>query len=178
MRSDAARNADAILRAAREVVAERGLAAPMSEIARRAGVAVGTLYRHHPTKESLVAAVVADSVRRVTDWAEEALGRVDAGSPPGRELEDLIAVVVRAHVEDRVFKDAAGAPTTGDGLPADAAVARAWQAVAHLLGRAQAAGEVRGDVDMGDLTVLLAGAPADRDRVPTYLAVVLAGLRP
>ncbi len=178
MRSDASRNAEAILRAAREVAAERGLAASMAEIAGRAGVAVGTLYRHHPTKQHLISAVAADSVRHIIEEAEAALRRTDEGSPPGVELTELTKTIVRTHIDDRVFKEAAGASQSYAGEPpADTDAARAWHAVGSLLDRAQAAGEIRADIEVSDLAVLLAGAPEDAARLPTYLLVVLAGLR-
>jgi len=157
---------------------ERGVAAPMGEIADRAGVAVGTLYRHYPTKQDLVAAVAADSVLRIATEAEAALRRTDRGAPPGHELAELVASVARTHVNDRVFKQAAGSAQSDAGVPpAGSAAARAWQAVATLLARAQAAGDVRTDVGVDDLVVLLTGAPDDDQRLPIYLAVVLAGLR-
>jgi AcrR family transcriptional regulator len=179
VRSDAARNAGAILRAAREVAAERGLAASMAEIAERAGVAVGTLYRHYPTKQDLISAVAADSVRRIIVEAEAALLRTREGSPPGEELAGLTRTIVRAHVDDRVFKQAVGgAQSYTEEPPADSDAARAWRAVASLLVLAQGAGEIRGDIGVSDLAVLLAGAPEDASRLPAYLRVVLAGLRP
>jgi AcrR family transcriptional regulator len=178
MRSDAARNAEAILRAAREVAAERGLAASMAEIAERAGVAVGTLYRHYPTKQDLISAVAADSVRRILDQAEASLRRADAGSSPGKELAGLTETIMGTLVDDRVFKQAAGAAQSyAEEPPADTDAARAWHAVGSLLARAQDAGEIRRDIGVGDLAVLLAGAPEDAARLPAYLRVVLAGLR-
>ena len=177
VRSDAARNAQAILHAARAVAAERGLAASMAEIADRAGVAVGTLYRHYPTKQDLISAVAADSVRHILDEAEAALRRTDEGSPPGQELLRLTESILRTHVDDRVFKQAAGGGQSyAEEPPADTDAARAWRAVASLLARAQAAGGIRDDVEVGDLAVLLAGAPEDAARLPAYLRVVLAGL--
>ncbi|MDW8047571.1 MAG: helix-turn-helix domain-containing protein, partial [Chloroflexota bacterium] len=64
-RSDARLNRERLLAAAREVLAERGAAAEMREIAERAGVAVGTLYRHFPTREALVAAIIAETLEEV-----------------------------------------------------------------------------------------------------------------
>lgn len=177
MRSDATRNAAAILSAAREVMGERGLTAPMAEIADRAGVAVGTLYRHHPTKQDLVAAVAVDSARLVAEEAEAALGRTGDGSAPGLELADLVAYVARIYVHDRVFKQAAGSAPPDVEPEAGSEAARAWQAVAVLLAQAQAAGEVRDDVGIEDLAALLAGVPESEERLRTYLAVLLAGLR-
>jgi AcrR family transcriptional regulator len=177
MRADASRNAAAILAAAREVMGERGLAAPMSEIAGRAGVAVGTLYRHHPTKQDLVAAVAADSVRQIAEEAEAALRRTADGSAPGRELADLVAWVARAYVDDRMFKQAAGSAPANTEPPAGSEAARAWQAVAKLLAQAQQAGEVRADVGVDDLAAFLAGVPDDPERLATYLSVLMSGLR-
>jgi len=71
-RSDARLNRARLLAAAREVLAERGAAAEMREIAERAGVAVGTLYRHFPTREALVAAIIADTLEEVRGFIAEA----------------------------------------------------------------------------------------------------------
>lgn len=178
VRADATRNAAAILTAARAVVGERGIEAPMSAIAERAGVAVGTLYRHHPTKQDLVAAVVADSLQRVTADAEAALRRVEDGEPAGAVLTELVGAVAEVYVSDRAFKEAAGSAGAPSEAPRDGDAVRAWSAVAELLARAQSAGEVREDVDVVDLAALLSAVPGDERRRRTYLAVVLSGLCP
>lgn len=180
VRSDAARNARAIIDAARAVVAEQGIGAPMSAIAARAGVAVGTLYRHHPTKQDLVGAVVADTVHRMADLCEGALARARDGADPGEELAALLRAVASVHVSDRAFKESAGAldeASLADPAPGSD-TARALAAVEALLALARGAGSVRPEVEVGDLLVLLTGAPADPARLETYLAVVVAGLRP
>ncbi len=77
MRADARRNRDRILEVAREVFATEGVAASLDEIARRAGVGPGTLYRHFHTKEALFEAVVQDRVRRLVDRARAMRGAED-----------------------------------------------------------------------------------------------------
>src|SRR5258708_35434152 len=87
MRSDAVRNKKLIVQAAREVFATAGLAAPIDEIAQRAGVGTGTLYRHFPTKEALFEAVV---IRAVEDLVEEAR-RLIAGKEPKTAFFKLLS---------------------------------------------------------------------------------------
>jgi AcrR family transcriptional regulator len=180
MRADARRNRDRILAAARDLVTETGTEATVDDIARRAGLAVGTLYRHFPAKEDLVEAVVEDSLERVAALAAEAAA---APGPPGDALLDLFRRLAREHATDRTFKAAAGRLDPGAEIATAApgsAVARSAAAVTDLLVRAQAAGEVRGDVTLADLTLLLAGVPgpevgaAARER---FVDVVAAGLR-
>src|SRR5579859_3173045 len=78
LRADAARNRDKVLRAAREVFAESGYGAPLDEIAARAGVGPGTVYRHFPAKETLFEAVVT---ARVADLVRDARARAGAADP-------------------------------------------------------------------------------------------------
>src|SRR6266566_3882151 len=77
LRRDAQRNRDAILAAARQVFCDHGLEAPLEEIARRAGVGIGTLYRRFPSRVELLDAVLADTVQAHVDAAEQALAMND-----------------------------------------------------------------------------------------------------
>src|SRR5919112_351206 len=104
VRSDAQRNRARILAAARELVAAAGADATMEDIARRAGVAVGTLYRHFPAKEDLVAAVVEDSIVHIAELAERALAAVDGGGGAGEQLGVLFAAIIERHATDRALK--------------------------------------------------------------------------
>src|SRR5215467_14501247 len=78
MRSDARRNRDALLGAARAVFAEHGLDAPLEQVARRAGVAIGTLYRHFPTRVDLVQEIFECKLQAWLDAAERAVAMDDA----------------------------------------------------------------------------------------------------
>ena len=181
VRVDAARNRDRIIAAAREVIAAEGPSAAMERIAARAGVAVGTLYRHHPTKEALVAAVIRESIAELADAAE----RAAAGADPGRDLGDLLRLVAQRHGVDRALKEASAAlgdPSyltfDGQSLEHGSAERRAWDAIDALLQSAQRAGAVRPELTVGDLLTFLNAVPDADDARERYLAVVLAGIRP
>jgi AcrR family transcriptional regulator len=184
VRSDAARNRARILVAARELVAAAGADATMEDIARRAGVAVGTLYRHFPAKEDLIAAVVEDSIVHIAELAERALAAVAGGGGAGDQLGALFAAVVERHATDRALKTAAGMlenPSADDLAFAapGSATARAVAAITTLLERARSVGAVRADVTLADLVMLLGAAPADEappQMRRRYVEIVLAGL--
>ncbi len=186
VRADAQRNRGRILDAARALVAETGVEATMEEIARRAGVAVGTLYRHFPAKEDLVAAVVEDSVTQLAALTEGALAAVHAGSPAGAALVALFREFAQRHATDQVFKAAAGRLDAAADLaaeiaaaPAGSPVGRAVEAITELLTRAQVAGEIRDDVTLADLTLLLGSVPGADVPAPQrarFVDVIVAGL--
>ena len=175
-RADAVRNRNKILAAAGEQITERGPDVGMDEIAAAAGVAVGTLYRHFPTKTHLVAAVVAEHISQVADDAEAALARVEAGAHAAAELTAFLRRVIEASVTDRAVKAAAqtlGAEP-GDGADEE----RAGTAVGALIHAGQAAGDIRGDITVNDIYLLFSTAPTDqppavRDR---WIALITPGL--
>lgn len=188
MRSDAARNDAAILEAARELISAEGSSVSMDAIAKRAGVAVGTLYRHHPTKAALVDAVVRRSIDQIADDAVAADERVRGGADVETEVFELFRTVARRHATDQAVKEAA--LTLGlsplielpqDDFAEGTPEQRAGQAILALLLAAQRAGVVRDDVGLADLWALVVGTPAAsapdevRDR---YIEIVIAGLRP
>ncbi|WP_370290051.1 TetR/AcrR family transcriptional regulator [Nocardioides sp.] len=179
MRSDAARNSEAILQAARDVVAEEGIGASMVRIAERAGVAVGTLYRHHPSKDHLVGAVVQDATRRLVDLLDAALARIETDGDVGREFETALASAAETYATDRAFKEyRAQARGAAVDLPgADQLEARGYAALDDLVAAAHRAGTLRADVGAADVLEILAAVPTSPERRATYLAVVLAGLR-
>ena len=161
-----------MLRAARDAFAESGYGVPLDEIAARAGVGPGTVYRHFPTKEALFEAVVAARVQDLVRDARARAGADDAGdaffgylariaeeSAAKRDLPDAIAIA--GSLRDELFA-----------------------ALEELLRRAQRAGAVRADVRTSDLIMLLKGTfaslagstdPALRGLV---FAVLADGLRP
>lgn len=184
MRSDAVRNRAKILAAARLLVAEQGVDVGMDDIAASAGVAVGTLYRHFPTKADLVGAVVDDSVEAMGVATENAVARIRAGADPRTELGALFRSLAVRHAEDKAAKAAASmlgrAAPSATSTPAPGSTAeRALTALHHLLALAHEQAVIRSDVTLVDLAVLLDGVPGDehgaaaRDR---YVDIVLAGL--
>lgn len=188
MRVDAARNRDRILDVARELIARDGTSVSMDEIAAAAGVAVGTLYRHHPTKAALIEAVVLHQLDLIAELVRAANNRVEMGAPAGPELMDLFRVIARRHANDDAVKGAAAslgaAVPTLEGLadpqfePGSAADG-AWAAIQVLLQRALAEGSVRSDLTALDMIAFVLGTPSPpmpdqvRDR---YIEVVIDGI--
>ncbi len=179
MRADARRNRELILAAAGRAFAEEGLGVPVDEIARRAGVGAGTLYRHFPTKEALFEAVVVEHVQRLAADARAAL----ESDEPGRALFEFMGRLASEAATKRNLIDA----LSGAGVDIKASTtgikADLESAFDELLKRAQAAGEVRADVTIADLFGLVMGAcsfsgEATGCSQSRMLAVVCAGLRP
>jgi AcrR family transcriptional regulator len=182
-RADAVRNRAKVLDAARAAFAAEGLAVPLDEIARRAGVGAGTVYRHFPTKEALFEAVIADQLAAL---AEDAEARAAGGGDPGEQFFTFFATVIEDGTRKADLADAltsAGVDLRQETL---ASAGRLQRALAALLEGAQRAGAVRPDVDTMDLHALAAGAlAAERKRAsgpdaePGRLTRIIAdGLRP
>ena len=187
MRADAARNRDRILEVTRELIARDGPSVSMDEIAAAAGVAVGTLYRHHPTKAALVDAVVRHSVEQLAALTHEALARVLAGAPAGPELAALFGVVARRHAHDDAVKAAAASLGSvvpmpdGGGFVPGTPEQDAWTSIQRLLAAAVAEGTVRADLTPLDLLALLSGTPGPPlpdDVRERYIDIVLVGIAP
>src|SRR5262249_2141083 len=179
-RADARRNRQRVLETADKVFAAEGMGVPIDEIARRAGVGPGTLYRHFPTKEALFMAV---AVSRVNVSIEEAR-RLAKGSDPATALFDFLRGLGAQFQARRDLIEvlAAGGQTLHEAHPE---LARDLDmAIGTLLTRAQAAGAVRSDVtveDVMNLVVGVFGASTQFGRGPEtagrLLAVVFDGLR-
>jgi len=179
-RADARRNRQRVLDAAESAFAGDGIAVPIDEIARRAGVGAGTVYRHFPTKEALFHAIVLGRLERMTAQARALAGAQD----PGAAFFDFLATLVQEGHAKRDLVDAlaAGGFVTN---PAATPVGREFRgAVGALLDRAQAAGAVRRDVGIEDLMALLRGVSlavrgsGEPDLPGRLFAVVSRGLRP
>jgi AcrR family transcriptional regulator len=178
LRADAARNRARVLEVAYETFADEGLSAPIDEIARRAGVGAGTVYRHFPTKEDLFRAVVEDRIQRVVDEGRALL----AAGDPGEALFSFVrSIVLQWGATDRGLAEA----LAGFGIDVETAMAEAERAflglLDDLLRAAQKAGTVRRDVDVADVKAILVGSQAMQAYHPEaaerLTAVVLDGLR-
>ena len=152
LRSDARRNRERLLEAARTAFAEDGLAVPLDEIARRAGVGPGTLYRHFPAKEALFEAVLRDRLRRLADEA----GALRDAQDPGAALLGFVDRLITEAALKRDLVDALASAGTelGPGLTETGAQIRGG--MRDLLVRAQASGAIRDDIGVDDLMTIVA----------------------
>jgi AcrR family transcriptional regulator len=178
LRADAQRNLGRVLDAAAEVLAERGPDASVDEIARRAGVGHGTVFRRFPTKESLLAAVMCKRLEEFSAAAEEALARPDAGEA----FEDFVWKIAEVFAHDRALCQG-GVPRCAEVPEVAEAKARLHGLVGDLVTRAQKQGSLRGDVDADDVPVLVGSAILASSQASggeawrRYVAVVIDGLR-
>ncbi|WP_449351067.1 TetR/AcrR family transcriptional regulator [Streptomyces shaanxiensis] len=174
VRSDARENRARILAAAREAFSEDG-AASMNQIAQRAGVGAGTLYRNFPTREALVLAVYQDEVTRIVATVPDLLAR----RPPLEALRDWTTDLVDAMRKKHGLGDALS-PGAHQAI-SEQSYGPVITAITELLDAGKKDGSIRPDADPGDflqLTGALWRAPATpEDRAPRMLALVLDGLR-
>lgn len=181
LRADARRNHEQVLNAAEAVLSEVGLRASIEEVARRAGVGVGTVCRHFPTKQDLVDAVLRRMFETLVADANAALEVDD----PGEAFRSFVVALSEFQVRHRALAEQMAAQIEGstEGRPFRAAL---WDAITKLLARAQAVGAVRADIGPSDVAMLFSGvahaaalAGDGQARVrERYVAIVLDGLRP
>jgi AcrR family transcriptional regulator len=180
LRADARRNRDRVLEAARAAFGAEGSDVSLDEIARRAGVGPGTVYRHFATKEALFEAVVFD---RMEELVEEA--RALAGGPdPGRAFSSFVERLALEGAQKRDLVEALASDGIHLRLGEATIVRTLTDVLAELLRRAQRAGAVRSDVGVDDVMALLTGAAfaichsgADDERAGRLLAIMSDGLR-
>ncbi|WP_446218372.1 TetR/AcrR family transcriptional regulator [Micromonospora sp. IBHARD004] len=178
MRSDARANRDRLLAAAEEVFGEAGAGAATDEIARRAGVGIGTLFRHFPTKQDLIEATLLRHLGLLVDEAH----RLADDAPPGEALSTMI----RTMVSGAPAKVALFGLLSAEGGMTAAAIRASGElraAVADLLVRAQQAGMARADASVDEVYLLLRGlsqattiAGADPDTLDRAVRIILDGL--
>lgn len=180
LRADAARNRQLLLDAAAMIFAEHGMQASVAQIARQAGIAKGTVFRHFPTKDDLVAAIVCDQL----DYLSAAGTALSDAADPTAALLEFMTSVVELQTRDRSLCQAA-VGIFQDNQEIQACADRLTKITEILTERARLQGGIRGDVTGQDVILLLRGvyqaaAPLS-DRQPTlwrrFLAVVFEGLR-
>lgn len=159
-RADAVRNRTAILEAAKQLVAEQGTEVAMGEIARVAGVAVGTLYRHFPNKADLLAAVVNEYVEALADDAQDAWARGEAGRSDADQellgfLERALEMIARSHAAKTV------AQALGAQVEYTEPETRATEALGRLIEAGRSSGRLRRDLTVSDLYILMVLYPGD-----------------
>ncbi len=179
LRADAVRNRARVLEVAYETFAAEGLSVPIDEIARRAGVGAGTVYRHFPTKEDLFRAVVEDRIRGIIGEGHRLLAAAD---PADALFEFLRSMTLTWGATDRGLSEA----LAGVGIDVQRAMPEAegefFSMLGDLLRAAQKAGVVRRDVSVPDVKAILVGLQAmqsyNDESAKRLTDVVLDGLRP
>lgn len=175
LRADARRNRARVLDIAEQAFAERGLAVSMDEIARLAGVGVGTIYRHFPNKDELFGAIVVDRLRRLVDEARGLDRAEDAGEAFFGFFTHVVEEALLNKALYEALSEAAGMESVIGELGKQLVAAQGV-----LLARAQRAGAIRKDVEVGDLKALVSGCLAmeTQGRVSgRMIAIVRDGLR-
>ena len=181
-RADARRNREAVLEAARVLMADQGLDAEVAEIARRAGLGVGTVYRHFPTKVDLVVALAEDRFERLAEYAHEALAEED----PSPAFETFIRKCAELQARDRALSGVMR-ETSGDAMRHAAERVDLLELTRKVLKRAQKAGSVRKEIRAEDIPMIMcgigtatctpAGGIAGPDGWERFVEIILAGMR-
>ncbi len=178
LRADALRNRARVLEVAYETFAAEGLAVPIDEIARRAGVGAGTVYRHFPTKDALFEAVFADRVRRIVDDGRALV----TSEGPGEALFAFLREMVRSAKTDHGLFDALASYGIDVASATSDAEAEFLGVLADLLVAAQTSGTVRADVGVAEVKALLMVCKSSQDYgddvSDRVTSVIVDGLRP
>jgi AcrR family transcriptional regulator len=152
-RADAQRNRELLVDAAKAAFADAGPDVSLEEIARRAGVGIGTLYRHFPTRDAIVEAVYRREVAQLADAATRLLSE----RPPGVALHEWMRLFVDYIATKKVIASALGSIAGGASELYASSSARITGAMAALVQRAIASGDIRADIDPADLLRALVG---------------------
>jgi AcrR family transcriptional regulator len=178
LRADAKQNREQILEAAHKIFAEKGLSIPISEIASQAGVGIGTIYRHFPTKEALFEAVNISYKQRLTAEAKSLLNHPD----PGKAFFNFFSRVLAEGFKNRALKDAFKSGSFNMKAAKSDILQDFHLACANLLTRAQQAKTVREDIDGQDLFILMSALltieqPKGASNINRLIAIISDGLR-
>jgi AcrR family transcriptional regulator len=176
IRADARRNYEKLLTAAAEAFADKGTAASLEDIARRAGVGIGTLYRHFPTRQALLEAVYVDEVEEMSAKASDL-----AHLAPWEALVTWLRQFVRYAATKRALADEMLNTIDAEAPVFVACRSAITEAGDMLLRRAQEAGEARADTNFTDVGRMVAGIAsirtADPGQIDRILDMALDGLR-
>jgi AcrR family transcriptional regulator len=179
LRADARRNREAVIEAAKKLFAEQGLDAQMPDVAKAAKVGVGTVYRHFPTKDDLIAALAAERFERLAEKAREGIEADD----PWEGLCDLIRFAAQLQADDRGLCEVMGSRPE---VMNDSALAVGLDELSdRLVKRAQRSGDLRKDLEWEDIPMIACGlgriTPAEMGpatgRWPRLVEIILDGLR-
>lgn len=179
LRADAQRNRERLLAMAVRAFSDEGPDVTLESIARDAGVGIGTLYRHFPTREALVEAAYRNELGRLCDAAAGLL----RAAPPDEATRTWMDRFIDYMTAKRGMADALRAVIASGGDPFAETRGRLLGAITALLGAGAAAGIMRGDVEPGDVLAslsgvsLTAGEPAQRDQARRMLDLLMNGLR-
>jgi AcrR family transcriptional regulator len=178
-RADAERNRLRLLETAKVAFAEKGSAASLDEIARMAGVGAGTLYRHFPNRDALVAAVY----RNETEQLVAAADRLEETHPPVTALREWLLLFVDYIATKHGMYEVLNSIVGGTSDLYSASTAQVKQAIAKLVNRAVASGDIRLDLDPLDLLRALAGVaniglgPNGERAAKSLVDILIAGVR-
>jgi AcrR family transcriptional regulator len=179
LRADARRNRAKVLEAAEEVFASEGLAVPIDEVARRAGVGVGTVYRHFPTKQALFEAIVVAHIEALVEQGEGLCTAEDPGTALFTFISELVGLAVKKRdLSDELAR--AGVESEQLLLGVKARLERCFDV---LLERAQGSGVVRHDINRADVIALVMGTcmaanqPGCSESTKRLVAVLCDGFR-
>jgi len=154
LRADAHRNRDRILASARAAFAESGADAQIDDVARHAGVGVGTVYRHFPTKQALLTELVRQAFGLFTGWAREAF---EAGGEPFAQIEGLLRRIAETAAGDAGVQYALASTAGQAETEAPAEQDELIAVIAELIGRARRAGTIRPGIEATDIAMLICG---------------------
>ncbi|MFD9093892.1 TetR/AcrR family transcriptional regulator [Streptomyces collinus] len=182
MRADARRNYERLLTVAAEAFAEHGENASLDDIAKRAGVGAGTLYRHFPTRQDLLEAAYVDRMQAMADRAGEFAARL----PPGEALTEWLHEVCVGTIQVRGMKALLGSAVSDGGFAADTVCGtRLKDAARRLVEAAQHDGSLRPDVEPIEVLRLAHGVASASElaggrgqQIRRYLTLLTEGLRP
>ena len=179
LRADARRNRQAVIDAASKLFTEQGLDAQMPDVARAANVGVGTVYRHFPTKDQLIAAIASQHFDRMAERGREDLELAD----PWEGISDFIRFAIQIQADDRGLCEIMS--SRPELMDTAARAAGLPELCDKLVKRAQQSGQLRSDLDWEDVPMIACGIghitqggpPPSVGRWPRLVELILDGLR-